>query len=75
MAIVLPYCLGDASVTVASTGPYTWSSPQLVADVQSWVDNAGSNFGWFVVGNESASQTVMKFGSKKMRPWQVAPPS
>src|ERR1041385_2840224 len=45
---------GDFSVTVSASqsvglaGPYTWSSAQMVGDVQSWLDNPASNFGWLV---------------------------
>jgi hypothetical protein len=38
----------SASQSVGSTGQYTWSSTQMVADVQSWLDNPDSNFGWLV---------------------------
>ena len=32
----------------------TWSSEALVADLQSWVDDPGSNFGWILIGPEDA---------------------
>ncbi len=35
-------------------GPATWgSTAQMVADVQAWVDDPASNFGWIVIGNET----------------------
>jgi hypothetical protein len=35
-------------------GPATWgSTAQMVADVQGWVDDPASNFGWIVIGNET----------------------
>lgn len=55
----------SASLVVGATeGPYVWSDPALAADVQFWLDNPKSNFGWLVQGNESVLFTAKKFGSK-----------
>jgi hypothetical protein len=62
---------GDFSATVSATqpvgpiGPYTWSSAQMVADVQSWLDNPASNFGWLVLGDESTSMTSKRFDTRE----------
>lgn len=49
---------------VADTGFYTWNSTsELVADVQGWLDNSFSNFGWLVLGDESSPQTSKRFDS------------
>jgi urease beta subunit len=38
----------------ASNASYTWTSTaQMVADVQSWLDNPGTAFGWLLLGNET----------------------
>ena len=43
----------SASRSVGANGSYTWgSTAQLAADVQSWLDNPASNFGWLVKGPE-----------------------
>ncbi len=56
----------SASLSVSGTGSYTWSSTtQLVADVQSWVDNASTNFGWLLLGNESTGGRAKEFGSRE----------
>jgi hypothetical protein len=55
----------SASLSVADTGPYVWTGAGLVADVQSWVNNPASNFGWLVLGNESTTSTVKKFYSSE----------
>ena len=47
----------SASQSVGGVGQYTWSSAQMVADVQSWLDNPASNFGWLVLGDESKITT------------------
>ena len=30
-----------------------WSSALMASDVQNWLDNPATNFGWIVVGNEA----------------------
>src|SRR5881398_3221935 len=45
----------SASQSVGGIGQYTWSSAQMVADVQLWLDSPTSNFGWLVLGDETAS--------------------
>ena len=61
----------DFSATVSATqsvgpiGQYTWSSVQMVTDVQSWVDNPASNFGWLVLGDESTSMTSKRFDTRE----------
>jgi hypothetical protein len=45
---------------------YTWgSSAALVADVQSWVDHPGENFGWMIRGDETALGNAMRFDSRE----------
>ena len=62
---------GDFSVTVSASqsvgpiGQYTWSSVQMIADVQSWLDNAASNFGWLVLGDESTILTSKRFDTRE----------
>jgi hypothetical protein len=43
----------------------TWSSAQMVADVQNWLNNPGSDFGWMMLGNESDGQTAKRFVSRE----------
>lgn len=54
----------SAITSVGNTAVYTWSSSQMVADVQFWLDNPSSNFGWLVRGNEAVKQTATRFGSR-----------
>lgn len=62
---------GDFSATVSASqsvgpiGQYTWNSAQMAADVQSWLDNPGSNFGWLVLGDESVSTTSKRFDTRE----------
>src|SRR6266436_1832424 len=55
----------SASQSVGGIGQYTWSSAQMVADVQSWLDNAASNFGWLVLGDETAIGTAKRFDTRE----------
>jgi hypothetical protein len=59
---------GTASATrsVGGNGSYTWAStPALVSDVQGWLNNPSTNFGWAVIGNEAASRTAKRFDTKE----------
>ena len=62
---------GDFSATVSASqmvgpvGQYTWSSAQMVADVQGWLDNSASNFGWLVLGDETAIATAKRFDTRE----------
>jgi hypothetical protein len=43
-----------------------WNSTAgLVSDVQSWLDNPSSNFGWLVLGDESTSGTARVFFTRE----------
>ena len=55
----------SASASVADQAPYTWTGAGLVADVQSWVDNPASNFGWLIKGDEVVLQAVKRFYSRE----------
>ncbi|MDZ4851187.1 MAG: DNRLRE domain-containing protein [Pirellulaceae bacterium] len=55
----------SASQSVSTNALYQWSSPGLTADVQSFLDNGGSNFGWILIGNESVNLTAKRFGSSE----------
>jgi len=62
---------GDFSATVSASqsvgplGQYTWSSAQMIADVQSWVNDPASNFGWLVLGDESAAGSAKRFDTRE----------
>ena len=46
--------------------PYTWgSTPQMVADVQGWLDTPASNEGWILLGPEVTPQTARIFYSRE----------
>ena len=57
----------SASRPVGGAGQfYVWdSTPQLVADVQAWLDDPSSNHGWIVLGDESGPATAKRFNSRQ----------
>ena len=55
----------SASQSVSVVGPYTWSSAQMVTDVQGWLDNSVSNFGWLVLGDEKPILTAKRFDTRE----------
>lgn len=57
----------DASgeVSAGGEGAVAWTSDGLAADVQAWLDDPGSNFGWIVVGDESGGSSTKRFGSRE----------
>jgi plastocyanin len=56
----------SASKSVSGVGSYTWgSTSQMVTDVQGWLNTPSSNFGWLVLGNETASASAKEFDSRE----------
>ncbi len=54
----------SATVTVGDVGSYTWTSTQMVLDVQLWVDDPQSNFGWLLkAADEGSSGSSKRFDS------------
>lgn len=58
--------VASATALVGGTGVYTWTStPQMVADVQAWLDSSATNFGWLLLGNETRAQTTKRFDTRE----------
>ncbi|MHC4108742.1 MAG: hypothetical protein ACYSTY_11715, partial [Planctomycetota bacterium] len=58
--------LASAAIDVGSAGTYRWgSTPEMVADVQSWLDEPLSNHGWILIGDEEVAFTVKRFASRQ----------
>jgi spore coat protein A len=56
----------SASTSVGTAGSaYSWTSTGLRDDVQAWVNQATSNRGWLLRGNETASRTSKRFSSRE----------
>ncbi len=54
-----------ASATSSTTvmGMQSWMSANLFADVEAWLANPSENFGWFLLGDESAVGTTRRLDS------------
>lgn len=56
----------SATTPVDALGVYTWgSTPGMVADVQAWLNQPTSNFGWLLRGNEATTTTAKRFDTKE----------
>ena len=54
----------SASIEVGGLGPYIWGpESEMLADVQLWLENPDSYFGWILIGDESSNQTTKRFNS------------
>jgi hypothetical protein len=42
---------------------FTWTGAGMVADVQSWLNNPSTNFGWLIMGTEDVTQTAKRLNS------------
>jgi hypothetical protein len=63
--VALPSAQADAGRAGLAA---TWDGPGVVADVQSWVDEPETNFGWILISTrEGESQRVKKFYSSEAR--------
>ncbi|MCI0537435.1 MAG: DNRLRE domain-containing protein [Verrucomicrobiales bacterium] len=60
--------VGDprASTAVTGLGKYAFESANLVSDVQNWLTDPGTNFGWILINrDESVSRSARRFGSRE----------
>lgn len=55
-----------ASGTTSVGGPaaYTWSSAQMITNVQGWLNTPATNFGWVIIGAEGTPQSAKRFSSR-----------
>lgn len=54
------------SQAVSANGFYSWgSTPQMVNDVQTWLNTPANNFGWLLRGVENISSTSKRFDSRE----------
>ncbi|MGH9748704.1 MAG: DNRLRE domain-containing protein [Candidatus Polarisedimenticolia bacterium] len=55
----------STTVQIGAIGSYTLlSTPALVADVQGWLDDPSTSFGWILIGDESTLATSKRFDSR-----------
>ena len=54
----------SATTSVIGPGAYTWSSGQMITNVQDWKNNAATNFGWVIIGAEGTPGSAKRFSSR-----------
>jgi MYXO-CTERM domain-containing protein len=57
----------SASLSIGKTTGqyYTWSGGTLVNDVQDWLDNPTTNYGWGIMDDAATAQTARRFNSRE----------
>lgn len=55
----------SATTSVGGGGIYLWTSTPMINDVQNWLGNPASNYGWILIGDESTSPTAKRFASSE----------
>ena len=50
----------SAATSVANAGFYSWTSASVITDVQGWVNNPTTNFGWVIRGKETGPGNALK---------------
>lgn len=56
----------SANTSVGGAGSYTWTSSQMATDVQGWLDNPSTAFGWMVkAADETTAGTGKQFDSRE----------
>ena len=56
----------SSSTEMQDEGPYVFpSTDQMIDDVQIWLDNPSSNFGWLIMGEEDVEQTARRIGTRE----------
>ena len=55
-----------AVALVDQPGPYSWgSAPEMVEDIQMWLDHPETSHGWLLAGDEKSPTTVKRFDSRE----------
>ncbi len=55
----------SGSQEVGGIGSYSWTGAGLSADVQAWLDDPATSFGWLVLGDEVTLNTARRFDSRE----------
>jgi len=63
----------SAATNVDQTGYYEWSSPQLINDINYWINNSFFNDGWILIGDEVDQGTSKRFDTKDIETDSLRP--
>lgn len=64
---------GSAEVTIDGLGVYTWTGDGLKADVEAWLENPETNFGWLLLGDETQNQTAKAIDTRESQTMESRP--
>lgn len=56
----------SGTTAVGSEGVYTWRDERMEEDLQRWSFDPASNYGWILIGDESAATTAKRFDASNM---------
>ena len=60
------YLTAPSATAAMGSTTLVFSSAAMAADVQAWLDNTGTNFGWLVIiANEATQQTASHLGTRE----------
>lgn len=59
------HSVASSMLSVGDVGFYSWTSAQMTADVQDWIANPQSAFGWMLRGDEFGPGTTRRFDSSE----------
>lgn len=55
----------SASTIVDNAGAYSWHSNGMVNDLQTWLNNPSSNYGWMIKSNETSFPDAKRYDSRE----------
>ena len=55
----------SATTNLGDIGEYTWSSDDMIDDVNRWLDRPNDNFGWIMIGNEDIPRHARRLDSRE----------
>lgn len=57
----------SSTTAVGSTfGPYTWdATPEMLADLEAWLNDPATNYGWLLLGDEVTLASAKRFDSRE----------
>ena len=59
------YGAASGDTLVNTTTPVWDSTAAMISDVQNWLDNPATNYGWALIGDESTKTTARRFASRE----------
>jgi hypothetical protein len=55
----------SASTVLGGTGSYSWTGAGMVSDLNDWLANPASNYGWALIGDETNARSARRIYSRE----------